>query len=386
MDSASTNQFPTFHDGDVEIRLSRKPGDRLVLHSFILGLHSSFLKTSLEQRWSGNDNSVKEMIKWRYELTIDSDGLGLLSRKNSTVAEDATNDDDQQFFYQDKAIPETRSDRNLEAKMAVIEAHRRYLKANYYTPFDIPFSPADSGFDGLRQLSDLTRVGDLYDGLKTLKTLAECLILRHINILPRLLVSDAPIFLDIASKLEIGWLFKDIVCQTTGDTSRDDEQVKNDFTPSQAVLILRKRYQLRRTMDQVDLELLMIDITPGHTDNYKAAVYKFREQVIKSLMIRKKGAWKDNNRLLYNELLPSLSASSIRFGSTCAPLASSGPASAGGSNKKEVIDLMHEEVWDRVKEITAPLYWNYVSPVCITAVPGFTCSEVFDHDLPWIGK
>ncbi|KAL8799966.1 MAG: hypothetical protein Q9182_005503 [Xanthomendoza sp. 2 TL-2023] len=321
MASASTNQFPTFHDGDVEIRLSQIPGDRLVLHSFILGLHSSFLKASLDQRWSGNDNSVKGTIKWRYELTFDSEGLGLLCRKNSTVAEAATN------------------------------AHRRYLKANYYTPFNISFSLADSGFNGLRQLSNLTKVGDLYDGLKTLTTLVECLILRHIDILRSLLVLHAPMFLDIASKLKIDWLFKDIVCHTTGDTSRDDEQVKNDFTPSQAALILPNRDQLRRTIDQIDLELLMIEITPGHTDGYKVAVLKFREQVIKSVKSRKKGAWKDHSRP-YKEVLPSPSASPNIFGPGFGFLSPSGPASAGGSNEKEIINSMHVETYPG-REMTA---------------------------------
>lgn len=62
--------FPVFQDGDVEIRLSRKPEDRLVLHSVVLGLHSSFFKVSISERWSGrNDDAYSgDPIKWRYQL------------------------------------------------------------------------------------------------------------------------------------------------------------------------------------------------------------------------------------------------------------------------------------------------------------------------------
>ena len=67
--------FPVFQDGDVEICLSRKPEDRFVLHSVVLGLHSPFFKVSISERWSGrNDDAVSgDPIKWRYQLLFDED-------------------------------------------------------------------------------------------------------------------------------------------------------------------------------------------------------------------------------------------------------------------------------------------------------------------------
>ena len=64
-----------FEDGDVEIRLSRKPEDRFVLHSVALSLHSTFFKASLSERWSvqRNDNS-SDSIKWWYQLQFDDGG------------------------------------------------------------------------------------------------------------------------------------------------------------------------------------------------------------------------------------------------------------------------------------------------------------------------
>ena len=65
--------FPVFQDGDVEICLSRKPEDRFVLHSVVLGLHSSFFKASISERWSArNDETTSDdQIKLRYQLLFE---------------------------------------------------------------------------------------------------------------------------------------------------------------------------------------------------------------------------------------------------------------------------------------------------------------------------
>lgn len=63
-----------FEDGDVEICLSRKPQDRLLLHGTLLKIHSSFFKPSLGARWA--DSSVTDQaqgpIKGRYQLIFDT--------------------------------------------------------------------------------------------------------------------------------------------------------------------------------------------------------------------------------------------------------------------------------------------------------------------------
>lgn len=65
--------FPVFQDGDVEVCLSRKPEDRFVLHSFVLGLHSPFFKASISERWSRGDDDATSgaLIKWRYQLLFE---------------------------------------------------------------------------------------------------------------------------------------------------------------------------------------------------------------------------------------------------------------------------------------------------------------------------
>ena len=75
MANTSKDGFPIFQDGDVEICLSRKPEDRFVLHSVVLGLHSPFFKVSISERWSGrNDKAASgDPIKWRYQLLFEED-------------------------------------------------------------------------------------------------------------------------------------------------------------------------------------------------------------------------------------------------------------------------------------------------------------------------
>ena len=67
--------FPVFQDGDVEICLSRKPEDRFVLHSVVLGLHSPFFKVSISERWSRRNGEAAsgDPIKWRYQLQFEED-------------------------------------------------------------------------------------------------------------------------------------------------------------------------------------------------------------------------------------------------------------------------------------------------------------------------
>ena len=79
--------LPGHKDGDVEIRLSRKPEDCFVVHSVVLGLHSSFFKASFSSRWaSSNHGSAEGTIKWKFQLRFDekagdlTDPLDILAR------------------------------------------------------------------------------------------------------------------------------------------------------------------------------------------------------------------------------------------------------------------------------------------------------------------
>lgn len=56
----------------MEILLTRKPEHRLMLHSVVLGLHSTWFKDSLSERWANDMPSSQNDVKWSYELRFDN--------------------------------------------------------------------------------------------------------------------------------------------------------------------------------------------------------------------------------------------------------------------------------------------------------------------------
>ncbi|KAL8768696.1 MAG: hypothetical protein Q9209_005114 [Squamulea sp. 1 TL-2023] len=238
--SRSKNEFPVFDDGDVKIQLTRQPQHRFVVHSFVLGLHSTFFKASLDQRWSGGNAKSDEKIKSRYELAFATDGIwdalqaGKMQQPTSfpssanaanryldrepiqmNLAEPMDTSLHQQMstpcvtigkvsaealFHRDTKEPTAIPKEALSACLAVVEAHCLYLKAIYHVPFDLS---SRSVGGRLKQLSDLVTVGDLYDSLKPLRAPVECLVNRHMNDVRYHLTVLAPEVLQIALELEI---------------------------------------------------------------------------------------------------------------------------------------------------------------------------------------
>lgn len=83
-DPPKSKPFPSFDDGDVEIRLSTNVKHTYQVHSLVLGLHSPFFKASLSKRWAGDPDaaSSSDPILWRYELRFkDGQAEGICVRK-----------------------------------------------------------------------------------------------------------------------------------------------------------------------------------------------------------------------------------------------------------------------------------------------------------------
>lgn len=62
--------FPQSSDGDVEISLGGCSDRKLVLHSYVLALHSPWFKASLSDRWNHENGSrlVGEKHRWFYGM------------------------------------------------------------------------------------------------------------------------------------------------------------------------------------------------------------------------------------------------------------------------------------------------------------------------------
>ena len=58
----ATYGFPQCSDGDAKIHLTTEPHDKLILHSYVLALHSPCYKVSLSDRWNGGDTSRTSLL------------------------------------------------------------------------------------------------------------------------------------------------------------------------------------------------------------------------------------------------------------------------------------------------------------------------------------
>ncbi|KAL8991961.1 MAG: hypothetical protein Q9169_007494 [Polycauliona sp. 2 TL-2023] len=104
MASRSTSQFPIMEGGDVEIWLTRKPEDRLLLHSFVLSLHSGWFKASLDERWANGVVDLPDAtVKWMYILDFEDKQSASLSELPLPAPDDPNKEEDEPVdFYLNK--------------------------------------------------------------------------------------------------------------------------------------------------------------------------------------------------------------------------------------------------------------------------------------------
>ncbi|KAL9627254.1 MAG: hypothetical protein Q9204_006700, partial [Flavoplaca sp. TL-2023a] len=370
--STSKDEFPEFDDGDVEIRLTRQPQHRFVLHSFILGLHSSFFKASLNQRWSGGEAEGYGNIKWRYELAFDGDGMGLLCKQTSNDGPEVL------FFRQNLTPPMSVPKKKLAARLEILEAHVQYLKAIYYVPFSIC---STSSGDGLQQISRLVTTGDLYNNVKPLRVHIECFVNGNLDALRQSLQGHGPDWLQIAMKLEIAWLFKEIMSRACVNSGMSDQQVIKDFTPAMSSLILRKREALKTKLTEIDMKLLMFKSPSGYSASHDVAVLEVRERISKHLRLRQRGPWSKYARA-YADIVFYLEKYDVDGGD-----------STWEYKEGDRIYTTLEKIQRKVFEIIEPLYDDGLDALCkkreiegdgfVVPDVDYKCIEVLDGDLPW---
>ncbi|KAL9035091.1 MAG: hypothetical protein Q9180_005042, partial [Flavoplaca navasiana] len=370
--STSKNKFPAFDDGDVEIRLTRQPQHRFVLHSFVLGLHSAFFKASLNQRWSGGETDGNDSIKWRYELAFDGDGMGLLCKQTSNDGPEVL------FFRQNLTPPISVPKKKLAARLEIVEAHVQYLKAIYYVPFSIC---STSSGDSPQQISRLVTTGDLYNNVKPLRVHVECFVNGNLDAVRQSLQGHGPDWLQIAMKLEITWLFKEIISRACVNSGMSDQQVIKDFTSAMGSLILQKREALRNMLTEIDMKLLMFKSPSGYSASHDVAVLEVRERISKHLRIRQRGPWSKYARA-YSDIGFYLNDYRDAVGD-----------SAWDSKEQDEIYSTLDKIQRKVFEIIGPLYDDGLDALCkkreiegnnfIVPDIDYRCIEVLDGDLPW---
>ncbi|KAL8730255.1 MAG: hypothetical protein Q9181_004722, partial [Wetmoreana brouardii] len=404
----SASRFPVFDDGDVEIRLSPSPEDRLVLHSSILRLHSDFFRASLSERWSASEGTASDPTRWQYELAFEGSMGAFLRKQTSVPLGDSTENSAGRLFQQQPAsrsrfedlpeeenldglsVSEGSTDGNVRGNPAAVESHRLFFSIIYHHALDLKVSGAI--VDALRQVANLVTVGGLYGGLQPLTAPVEAFICRHMGIYRHHLVAQAPVFLHIASTLKISWLYKDIVCLAAGDRTRDHYQVVRTFQPDMASVILQKRQILWILMRRIDSKLLAIGASPEDSEVHRKAAADFHEQVEWSIGTAVLGPWYQY-ATTYDKTLFDRRSTAVRVWSHSI---STRACHLVPDEAKE-----YNKFWDKLRgealSIIKPLYKGYLSP--LSDIDGqsprirdrrhhhsFTCIKVSDNDLPWKNK
>ncbi|KAI4259689.1 MAG: hypothetical protein LQ352_000622 [Teloschistes flavicans] len=360
--SVNRNDFPVFSDGDCEIQLARGPRGRLLLHSHILELRSTFFKASLGPPWSADYPSVGT-IKWRYELVVDDDGVGILRKRGL----DAINPKDEW------KMPPPPSPRYS----ASVEAHYRFFKMIYDCPIDIPVREGPEAV--LENLSELVAVGDLYGGLDLLANAIEKFMGRYIGWFLAYFYLQGPAILGIAMRLKIVWLFKDMVCLACGDITRNSDRVRRDYEPIAASIILKKRKELRQMMTEINHDLLTMSTPKVEATSSKLLVAAFREMIIQMVKFTESKGW-DRRGLIYSK----------------DPAFYSLHQDCSERDKVTELDTVEEITFQDAKlcqemgrdaaALTGPLHLNCLSELSShgrNEGGGFTCIPVTDDDLPW---
>lgn len=121
--------FPQYSDGDVEIHLTGDKNDTLVLHSYVLALHSSWFKAALSDQWTTvflTDASNRQ--RWVYELRFDQDSpLGMLMPVNGT--------EEKLIFLSSKAkrMPDTESEKAMhDQRLDSVKSHHELFGTFYH--------------------------------------------------------------------------------------------------------------------------------------------------------------------------------------------------------------------------------------------------------------
>lgn len=182
-----------------------------------------------------------------------------------------------------------------------------------------------------------------------------------------------PELLHIALKLEIGWLFKDIVCLASGDSTRSDEQVRRQFESGISSIILDKRAKLRKMVQDIQFDLLTIELPAAKTEAQRKALFSFRDKIIMLFRSAKARPWKE---IAY----PYYSWEDYRYypewvaPKTVDPFLKSLNKKADAIIKPLFRSRLSELSDPKRELVSRPLkHWNW----------SFRCTHVGDDDLPW---
>ncbi|KAI9777228.1 MAG: hypothetical protein M1835_005279 [Candelina submexicana] len=226
----SKNAFPHYDDGDVQIRLSGDDKDVYILHSFILGLHSSFFKASLSERWTGNTEviSASSKIKWKYELRFEEKGAdGILVRQVGTPhirdsQPDQSSDNMTTILLHSRFEgPVNQLSRRRkgpgallnEQRSNAVAAHKQLLGALYHLP---PALSTKSFAKARPSINALLEISKMYDCAAIVTTQVEKHLLQFSTEILAACTWEFFPMLKLSMEMRCDWMFKEAMIRLTG--------------------------------------------------------------------------------------------------------------------------------------------------------------------------
>ncbi|KAL9023433.1 MAG: hypothetical protein Q9180_008237, partial [Flavoplaca navasiana] len=261
----SSGRFPVLAGGDVEIWLTRKSEDRLLLHSVVLSLHSKWFNASLSERWTGESSkSLDHVAKWRYELEFEDEKTAALVKRSdslhtvTSLSADTTDD----LYFNSNGFSSAHLDKKQRKHRGnLVKAYRCYFGAMFHLPIEYDYDSSKWCFEfKVRDfIAMIVEIGDFYDGLEFLTGPVENLLKTFIVDYPFNLYSCYNVLPQMSLKLRSGWLFKGVVCHLAEQPYCDDDKLRNHLPPEMASLVLKKWAWYRQMMRDLDYEILTLD-------------------------------------------------------------------------------------------------------------------------------
>ncbi|KAL8989567.1 MAG: hypothetical protein Q9169_008333, partial [Polycauliona sp. 2 TL-2023] len=227
-----------------------------------------------------------EKIQWRYELTFDDDGTGMLCRQTSTSDVNLNFITARFFCPKGTNAPITLTASKMSDRLKVVQAHKDYFRCFYHLPLDMTFNLVGGELEGLGALVALVETADAYDGLELIQVPVERFIAFKIHVIRENIIAY-PSILDIASKLKMAWLFRDIVRHIVVQAHWDLVNVRAYFPTKLATLVEGERMELKVMLQGIDYKLLTLQLPcPGHSPWQDSLCLFVREMIIARIKIR----------------------------------------------------------------------------------------------------
>ncbi|KAL8893929.1 MAG: hypothetical protein Q9192_004786 [Flavoplaca navasiana] len=398
--------FPIGDHGDVQILLSRKPEDRLLLRSSTLRMSSAWFKAMLSNRWAGDTSTSQSGFAYSFVLLFDTTiEPPILVMESTAVAKlnPPSGNPAVDMYYSTGSFRAS----DLDCSHHVVwdrsvEAHRCYFGTLFDEPLDrfVPSNPQFLGNDPIEFLYEVVKIADYYNSRYKFDYKVSRFLDDHAIAWKSLVFRAAPHLLEIGIRLKSDTIFTDAICILAGSEARDDFAIRADLNPQMAELVLKKREDLRQLIRDIDVDLLgftsywtftntlQCNTCSSHNKDHCFITACFRQFIAKRIFDQREYTWSRYTRC-YRKLVADISRPKIHkrfFGKpfTCSWMESTGAPWLWMRYYREAIETLRPLY---TSTLSRHLSWRDPMPVVDSGDwgldEGFTCVKVLDEEIPW---